>query len=177
MEKLVGLAFGRGPAVIVGVALDVILAPGAEGHLQNSHRFVFARTEPVFLITADPDFFPGLAHALVVADLHDRAVVDDNPQLGAGGVGLQTQALARPHGHEADGAVLVVGELFERAPGALDIRDRRFVIRDIVRYLFFHRVLSGFSPGCLSRVARSNKTGRALRSRTTWRKLRSAMGA
>jgi len=99
--------------VIVCEALDIFLLPRPKGNFQNTDWFIFAGTQPVFLAAADPNLVAGLTNLLLIADLYNRAIVKDNPQLGAGSMRLQTQPLTGQHRHQADGAVLIVGELFE----------------------------------------------------------------
>lgn len=99
--------------VVVGVAFDILLLPVAKRDFEHPYGFVLARAEPVLLVGFNPDFFAGLADTLVVAHLDHRTVVDDDPEFSAPGVRLKTQALPGQDGHQANGAILVMGELLE----------------------------------------------------------------
>jgi len=121
-------ALGFGSAlVIVGVASDVRLLPVAKGDFEHTHSLVAAATQPVLFIGTNPDFVACLANAFGFTDLHEGVVIDYDPQLCAGRVRLQAQALARQHSHQADGALAVKGVLLERAPRTGDDGDRRLV--------------------------------------------------
>jgi hypothetical protein len=105
--------FAKLPLLVVSEPLNVCLLPVAKGDFQDADWAVASAGETVFLVGLNPDFISGLVVAFVLADLHDSAVINDDPEFGTAGMRLKAQALAGKHGHQADGAILVIGKLLE----------------------------------------------------------------
>ena len=97
------------PLVIVGIARDVVLLPVAESNFEHADGFIAAAGKPVLFIRWNPDFVTGPVIALRLADLHHRAVINGDPQLGASSVRLEAEPLPGQYRHQADGAIAVIG--------------------------------------------------------------------
>lgn len=111
--------------VVVLVAGDVVLLPIAEGDFENAEGFGAAcrNAEAVFFVGGNPVFLSGDGRKNLVADLDLGTVIDGDPEFGAGGVGLEGEALSGVDGHEGNGGLAVVGVLFECAPRTGDGGD------------------------------------------------------
>jgi hypothetical protein len=104
---------------VIGKPRNIGLLPIAESHLNHTYGFVPRATQTVLFVSSNPYLLTRLTGLLGFADLDHSAVIDDDPQLGAAGMGLEAQPLPRQNGHQADRARLIMSVLFKRTPWTL----------------------------------------------------------
>lgn len=73
----------RRALVVVGVTRYGVLLPIADGNLEHAHRRVAGAGHVVFGVAGDPDLGTGRIRALPISAVNQRAIVNDDPQLGA----------------------------------------------------------------------------------------------
>src|SRR5215470_14949050 len=100
---------------------NIFALPVSKGDIDNAYLRPHA-TSPVHGSHRDPDLVtsPGMIDLVINLDLN--AVVQDHPQLGSTGMGLETTALSGLKMNKRNGDFLIVSILLHPSPGALNPR-------------------------------------------------------